>query len=297
MLPTPRHVTVLSKLRRGVRFDKLQNPQNKEFLKGPSAAPSLTLYTELHSAQQRGLFTNPPGEGRIPVWKGSSFDQFDPHGRDLAGHANPKDTFRFLEAKRAKSRTFQRIFPRDVIRNAETLPILSPRSVFRHVANRTNSRTVVACLVPPLIPLTDAVHCIAYYNWDALSQASALSVINSLSFDWLSRRYVEVNVNYFIFNSLTFPPPDNTPWERIGALAARLSCVDERFADFAAESGVECGPLAGGQRSDMRAEIDALVAHAYGLTEDELRFIFTDFTENAVSTAYRNQVLEKFEHL
>ena len=33
----------------------------------------------------------------------------------------------------------------------------------------------------------------------------------------------------------------------------------------------------------MRAEIDALVAHAYGLTEDEIRFIFTDFTENAVS--------------
>ena len=81
------------------------------------------------------------------------------------------------------------------------------------------------------------------------------------------------------------------------ASSTQLSCVDERFAKFAAEAGVECGPLTGGQRSDMRAEIDALVAHAYGLTEDELRFMFTDFTENAVSTAYRNQVLEKFEHL
>ena len=42
---------------------------------------------------------------------------------------------------------------------------------------------------------------------------------------------------------------------------------------------------------------DALVARAYGLTIDELRFIFTDFTENAVSPAYRRQVLEKFEGL
>ena len=33
----------------------------------------------------------------------------------------------------------------------------------------------------------------------------------------------------------------------------------------------------------MRAEIDALVAHAYGLTEDELRCIFTDLTETSVS--------------
>ena len=41
----------------------------------------------------------------------------------------------------------------------------------------------------------------------------------------------------------------------------------------------------------------APVARAYGLTIDELRFIFTDFTENAVSPAYRRQVLEKFEGL
>ena len=43
--------------------------------------------------------------------------------------------------------------------------------------------------------------------------------------------------------------------------------------------------------------IDALVAHSYGLTGDELRFIFTDFTENAVSPAYREKVLEWFERL
>ena len=96
---------------------------------------------------------------------------------------------------------------------------------------------------------------------------------------------------------MTFPPLDNTPWKRIGELAARLSCVDERFAEFAAEVGVECGPLTDAQRNDMRAEIDALVARAYGLTIDELRFIFTDFTENAVSPAYRRLVLEKFEGL
>ena len=50
-------------------------------------------------------------------------------------------------------------------------------------------------------------------------------------------------------------------------------------------------------RSDMRANIDALVARPYGLIEDELRFIFTDFTENSASIAYRNQVLEKFQRL
>ena len=47
----------------------------------------------------------------------------------------------------------------------------------------------------------------------------------------------------------------------------------------------------------MRAEIDALVARGYGLTADELGFIFTDFTENAVSPDYRGRVLRKFEDL
>ena len=124
-----------------------------------------------------------------------------------------------------------------------------------------------------------------------------LSVMNSIPFDWLGRRYIEANVNYFIFNSLTLPPLDNTPWKDIGRLAARLSCVDDRFAEFATEAGVECGELTPTQRNDMRAEIDALVAHAYGLTADELRFIFTDFTQNAVPQTYRDQVLGKFEAL
>ena len=121
--------------------------------------------------------------------------------------------------------------------------------------------------------------------------------MNSVPFDWLARRYVETNLTYFILNMLTFPPPDNTSWERIGKLAARLSCVDERFTDFAAEAGVECGELTPTHRNDLRSEIDALVARAYDLTEDELRFIFIDFTENAVPQVYRDLVLEKFEGL
>ena len=100
-----------------------------------------------------------------------------------------------------------------------------------------------------------------------------MGIYNSTPFDWLARRYVETTFNHFIMYSLTLPPPTNTPWGHIGKLAARLSCVDERFADFAAEAGVEFGEQTPTQRSDIRAEIDALVARAYDLTADELRFI------------------------
>ena len=121
--------------------------------------------------------------------------------------------------------------------------------------------------------------------------------MNSSTFDWLARRYVELHLNFYVLDMLAFPPQENTLWGRIGRLAARLSCVDERFAEFAANAGVECGELMPMQRNDMRAEIDALVSRAYELTTDELRFIFTDFTENAVPQTYRDMVLEKFEGL
>ena len=124
-----------------------------------------------------------------------------------------------------------------------------------------------------------------------------MGIFNSLSFDWQARRYVETSMSFFILNGLAFPPPDNTPWKRIGKLAAELSCVDARFVDFADAADVDFGPLPESARSDKRAEIDALVAHAYGLAVDELSFVFTDFTERAVSPAYRRQVLEKFEGL
>ena len=303
LLPTSAHVSVLSKLRRGVRFDKVQNPRNKDSFEGAAAAPSLTLYTELHSAQQRHLFTHPPGAGRITVWKGSSFDQYDPHDphypheKDVAGYGYPKPIENFLQAKRRGSREFRKAFPQEVLDDPSTLPYHHPRMAFRAVTNRTNSRTAISCLVPPRTPLTDRAPYLTHYLWDPLAKAFVLGVFNSIPFDWQARRSVETTLNYFILNGLAFPPPDNTPWQRIGTLAARLSCVDERFVDFAAEAGVEYGPLTIAERDDMRAEIDALVARAYGLTEDELRFMFTDFTENAVSIAYRIQVLEKFERL
>ncbi len=294
LLPTPMHARVLGKLRRGVRFDYLDDPAFEKKSKVGAAASRLALYAELHETQQRQLFTNPPGEGRIPVWKGRSFGQYHPHGRDPAGFCNWAETLEFCQEKRKRSRVFKKLFPGKVLEYPATHPVQHCRVAFRGVSRATDSRTLIACIIPPRTPLTNAAPYLIAAGWGALSQAHVLGVFNSVSFDWQARRYVEVNLNYFILNGFMFPPRQDTPWKRIGRLAARLSCVDERFADFAIEAGVDCGPLTDTQRNGMRAEVDALVAAAYGLEEDELRFIFCDFTERAVTPAYRSLVLEKF---
>ena len=294
LVPSQMHANVLAKLRRGVQFDALESPENQKIVKGRAAASHLAPYTELHETQQRALFSHSRG---VPAWKGRSFDQYDPHGNEPAGHCVWDEVLDFVQTKRVRSPVFKRMFSSSALEDPSTHPIQQCRLAFRDVTNRTNSRTVLACLVPPRTSLTNSAPYLVFAGWDSISQASLLGVLNSVPFDWMARRYVETHLNFYVLNGLTFPPPDNTPWERIGELAARLSCVDERFFEFAAGAGVECGPLTDAQRNDKRAEVDALVARAYGLTEDELRFIFTDFTENAVSPAYRRQVLEKFEGL
>jgi hypothetical protein len=118
-----------------------------------------------------------------------------------------------------------------------------------------------------------------------------LGVLNSLPFDWMLRRRVETHVTFGILNSLPIPDvPD-----RVSDLAGRLSCVDDRYTDFAARAGVDCGPLAAEERTEFEAEIDALVAHAYGLSREQLEVIFNDFVEAAVPEPYRQLVRERFD--
>ena len=290
LVPTQRHAHVLAKMRRGIQFDSIQSPENSR--NSSAAASRLAPYTELHETQQRSFFSHASG---IPVWKGRCFDQYSPHGNELAGYAVWNDVLEYVQNKRKRSPVFRRMFPASVIDDPTTNPIQDCRVAFRDVTNRTNSRTVIACLVPPKTPLTNSAPYLIFNSWCQAAQAYVLGVMNSIAFDWLARRYVETHVSFFILNLLTFPVPEHTPWRHIGELAARLSCVDDRFSDFAKDADVECGPLTDAESADMRAEIDALVAHAYDLTADELRFIFTDFTENAVSPAYRGLVMDKFE--
>ena len=79
--------------------------------------------------------------------------------------------------------------------------------------------------------------------------------------------------------------------------STRLSAVDERFADFAAANGVECGPLPEAERQRLRVDINARVARAWGLPLDDLRVIFEDFTLDAVTPAYRSALVERLEEL
>ncbi len=281
LVPSQEHVGVLGGIRRGPRFDHWTR--------------AFPVQGDMNETSQKSTFSRALG---TPVWKGRSFGQYDPHGDSPVGHGDWDEILAFVQRRRlSRGSNYAGAFSREVLEDVGTHPIHRARVAFRDTSRATDSRTVRACLVPPGTPLTHTAPYLVFPSGGPEEEAYVLAVLNSLPFDWQARRYVEAHLYFYVLGLLCFPLGEALHREPIMRSAARLSCTDERFAEFAEEAGVDCGPLFEPQRDQLRADIDARVAHAYGLTEDDLRFIFTDFTERAVTPTYRALVLDKFVEL
>jgi hypothetical protein len=230
-----------------------------------------------------------------PVWKGESFDQYNPHG---AQERYASDAQAALNVAKKPNPGAGSLVANMTERGQRVTTVEQnlerPRVAYRRVTRATDSRTARAALVPKGTFLTDSAPYLAILEDEDDCRAVCLAVLNSLPFDWQARRFVETHLDFFMLEGLRVPRLDDRRYERIARTAARLSCPDERFADFAAATGVEVGPLEQDERDELRAEIDALVGHAYGLSADDLETIFDDFTLDAVSEAYRDRVRERF---
>ena len=220
-------------------------------------------------------------KGFWPIFKGESFDIWSPDTGTYYAWADPKKILEILQDKRLRARTSFLGFQASWLRNPNTLPCLTARIAFRDITNRTNRRTVIAALVPPKVFLTNTAPYLVWPRGDEKDQAFLLGILASLPIDWYSRRFVELHVNFFIFNTLPVPRPSRTSalWERIVALAGRLASADKRFAEWAEAVGVACGKIDADEKEDMIIELDAVAAHLYGLTEKQLVHIYETFHE------------------
>jgi hypothetical protein len=111
------------------------------------------------------------------------------------------------------------------------------------------------------------------------------------------RQRVAANVNMFYVYQLPVPrlTEKDPAFAPIVSRAAKLICTTPEFDDLAREVGL--GSHAEGitdpaARATVRAELDGLVAHLYGLTEDEFAYILTTFP--LVAQPVKDAALEAF---
>ena len=154
-------------------------------------------------------------------------------------------------------------------------------------------------MLPPDIFITNKGPYLLWPRGDARDQAYLLGVLSSIPLDWYARRFVEINLNYFVFNPLPVPRParDTPLWTRAVELAGRLAVPDHRFADWADSVGVDHGPLPDDTKQDVIHELDAIVAHLYGLSEKHLTHIFETFHEGWDYDARLKSTLAHFRQL
>lgn len=233
-----------------------------------------------------------------PIWKGESFDQYDPHG---AGERTVRVTPKLLAKVRKPRPGSGSLLAKEIVLKVRKEAVLTEldraRVAFRDVARATDPRTILAALIPPGVYLTNTAPYLAFVEGSERDQAACLGLMNSLPFDWQARRFVEIHVSFFILEGLRVPALSEADFDTIAEAAARLSAVDDRFTDFAAAVGVGCGPLDSAERQRLRVEIDARVARAWNLTAGDMEVIFRDFTEDAVTPAYREAVVERLGEL
>ena len=233
-------------------------------------------------------FTDDPPDGYWPIFKGASFsppddDRWISDTGVRYAWGDPDILIPFMQKRRQrKGQHWASAFsemPQDWLDDENTLPCLHPRVAFRDIARSTDKRTIRSALVPPNIFLTNKAPYFLWPRGNERDQAYLLGVLSSIPLDWYARRFVEINVNYHILNAFPIPRPgaDSLLRDRVVELSGRLAAKDDRYADWAASVGVEFGALSEQDELQKIYELDAVVAHLYGLTREHVEVIFETF--------------------
>ncbi len=173
------------------------------------------------------------------------------------------------------------------------VPIDSYRLGYRDVARATDERTLIAAVIPPGNALG---HSVPFFHrsvqddpkvgyrtlMDAPSMLYLCGLLNSLVLDFVVRRKVTAHLTKSIMATLPIPDPSPGSSRRaaIVELAARLTCRSPAFNDLAQALDVQCGPLDHAEDVQLRAELDAHIAHLYGLSRNQLVRVLADFRKS-----------------
>jgi hypothetical protein len=182
-------------------------------------------------------------KGFWPVYKGASFDVWEPDTKEYYAWADPKKVLPELLATQlrgARSKASPSSeFPKERIGKTELLPCQFPRIAFRDVTRATDKRTVRCALVPPQVILNHKAPFLLFPRGDATDVAYLLGVLSSIPLDWYARRFVEITLTFGVLNPFPVPrPAESDPLAKPRRRPRRPpAAVDGRFADWAKAVG------------------------------------------------------------
>ncbi|MGC5426846.1 N-6 DNA methylase [Aeromonas veronii bv. sobria] len=141
---------------------------------------------------------------------------------------------------------------------------------FCDIAGQTNERSLMASLIPAGVVCGNKVPTILFPEDPSEERLLVwVSIANSFTFDWMLRRVLTTTVNYFLLQSVPMPKlaKDGLPWKRLVSAARELRILDSAGATRETYE----------RMAQLRGEIDAEVAVAYGLDLKDMELVLQDF--------------------
>jgi hypothetical protein len=153
------------------------------------------------------------------------------------------------------------------------------RLVFRDIARSNDERTMIACIAPPGTAFGHTAT-VEKTPW-ARAAADALTLcalFNSFPFDWLVRQKAATHLSLYLLQALPVPGFNNAETRFMAQAALRLTCSHAGYHQLWEDQ-------AGGPQEPggwpLRAEIDAIVAHAYGLDRGQYEHLLRAFSHKS----------------
>mgnify|MGYP000943709391 CR=1 FL=1 len=270
LIPDPLSAQIFRQMKQSPRFDEVR------------ADWDFRPITELHATGDKAVmeFDVDEAKGRIPIDAGASFNLWSPdYGTPYA--YIPKKVLRpYLGAKAETASRNSRSALFGMHFTSRELPCDRPRIAFRDITRATDTRTAIACLLPPGTATVHNAPALIRRSGTSSAEAFLLGVMCTIPFDWGARRWVELHLTYEVLFQLPVPlyTKDSLLCARVAEIAGTLAAVDDRYEEWALEVGVPVGSVkTQTERDGLLAELDAVVSLLYGLSENQVEHLFATF--------------------
>lgn len=187
--------------------------------------------------------------------------------------------------------------PRFWVLEKETGPLSTPFILgFKHVTSPTNSRSMIAGLIPGVGAGNSLPLLLGQNELMASAITELVANLNSIILDYVVRQKVQgQNLNLFIIEQLPVVPPTHyeticfgpkTVGEIVHQAVLELTYTAQDMAPFASDMGYldDTGsvrppfPWDEDRRLHLCAKLDAVFFHLYGITDrDDVRYIYSTF--------------------
>ncbi len=221
------------------------------------------------------LFRNINNNKSLPLYEGKMIHQFKNH------FAEPKYWINENDGRKA-------ILGRSNDNN-QVLDYQCYRLGFRDIASSTNERTFISTITPKVFH-GNKLPQFKIFNENNERLINDIDLLylcvffNSFVVDWHVRTRITSTLNFHYVYQTPIPRLTNRDkwYFQLEHRAARLICTTAEYAELWEEVMKtkwtdKVGASQEDERNRLRAELDGIIAHIYGLTEEEFTYILSTF--------------------